>query len=70
MWQVDTLVLNSGLWGELTDEDLVDGIFAAATQGVMSQVQYIFMHTYIHVCVCAWRMLRAHVLLVYESLSC
>jgi hypothetical protein len=42
--QVDTLVLNSGLWGELIDEDLVDGIFAAATQGVMSQVQYIFIH--------------------------
>jgi len=25
---VDTLVLNSGLWGELTDADMVDGIFA------------------------------------------
>jgi hypothetical protein len=28
----DTLVLNSGLWGELTDPDLVDGIFDAASR--------------------------------------
>ena len=32
--QVDTLVLNSGLWGELTDLDHVDGIFEAATRSV------------------------------------
>ena len=32
--EVDTLVLNSGLWGELTDKDLVDGIFEAASRTV------------------------------------
>jgi hypothetical protein len=32
--QVDTLVLNSGLWGELTDPDMVDAIFAAAAAGM------------------------------------
>eukprot|EP00802_Teleaulax_amphioxeia_P019493 Tamp_19729.p2 GENE.Tamp_19729~~Tamp_19729.p2 ORF type:complete len:104 (+),score=6.13 Tamp_19729:185-496(+) len=33
--QVDTLVLNSGLWGELTDADHVDGIFAGCALPVL-----------------------------------
>jgi len=57
--QVDTLVLNSGLWGELSDVDLVDAVFDVANRTmartgkcVCLTFAYMRVCVHVHVCLC------------------